>query len=93
MWDDGHRGDFQVCRPQFLKVVPQKDLAESRLDLVLDVILEEGNGVRGPCSWVRAVVCDDVPLPVWTAVDRNPMSPLLHGWRKWVDLGERLRVH
>jgi hypothetical protein len=38
--DDGHQGDFPVCLPQFLKFVPQIDLAEIRLGLVFDVFLK-----------------------------------------------------
>ncbi len=96
MQNDGYRGDFQICWPQCLKVVPQIDLAEARFDLVFNVFLEKGIGVLGSRSWVGAVVnrgCDDVSFPIWTAVHRNPVPPFLQGWRKRVDLAKRLRVH
>jgi hypothetical protein len=96
LWDNGYWGDLQVCWPHFLKVVPQIDLAEAHFYLVIDVLLKEGNGVLGSCSWVGAVVNrgrDDVPVPIWAAVNRNPMPPFFQGWRERVDLGERLGLH
>jgi hypothetical protein len=94
--DDGYWGDLEIFWPQFLMVVPQIDLVEARFYLVFDVFLEEGNGVLGSWSWVGAVVDrghDDVPVPLWAAVKRNPVPPFLQGWREQVDLGKRLGLH
>ena len=96
MWDDSHRRDFQICRSQFLKFIPPIDIAETPLDFIFNVFCEEGNGVLGSCSRMGAVgnrSCDNVPLPIGTAVHRNSLLPNLHGWRKRVDLGKRLRMH
>ncbi len=84
MQDNSYRGDLQVCWPQFLKVVPQIDLAEARFYLVFDVFLEKGNGVLRSCSWVGAVVDrgrDDVPVPLWACGPQSTGILCRHSFR------------